>query len=283
MIDTHTTHSLEDQDNSDNVVIRNRDNNQPSLSFVIPCYNEEAIVEVTISRLLSAFQRVGHHIQIIAVDNGSRDRTGEILKALSDQHPEVVPVRVEKNEGYGNGILSGIPHCTSPWVCIIPADGQVDEEDVVRLYETVSLVPVDVLGKVRRRFRMDGPFRKIISVTYNVFVRMLWPRLGSWDVNGLPKILKREHLVAMELRSKDWFLDPEIMIKAFSMGLRVIELNVFARMRSAGVSHVRMGTCWEFFRNLLVFRFSGRFARWKRQLQFSSHPFTENAEQLVSN
>ena len=66
----------------------------------------------------------------------------------------------------------------------------------------------------------------------------------------------------MNLKSHDWFLDPEMMIKAHYMGLHVLELNVFARMRGAGLSHVRVSTCWEFFRNLLSYRFS---SDWKRE------------------
>jgi hypothetical protein len=71
----------------------------------------------------------------------------------------------------------------------------------------------------------------------------------------------------MRLRSKEWFLDPEIMIKAHYMGIRVIEFNVFARMRGSGFSHVRVGTCWEFFWKLLGFRFSRELSLWKMELK----------------
>jgi len=242
---------------------------KPGISFVMPCYNEEEIVEYTIRRLLSAFEKGGHQIELIAVDNGSSDRTGEIIKGLAAKSASVIYHRVEGNEGYGNGVLSGIPLCTAPWVGIIPADGQVDAEDVVRLFEVVATTNGKVLGKVRRRFRMDGLWRKIISIIYNLFVRILWPYLASLDVNGIPKIIPRKYLVAMGLKSKGWFLDPEIMIKAHYMGFRILELNVFSQMRSSGVSHVRMETCWEFFRNLLRFRFSGELSQWNKGLKTS--------------
>jgi len=53
------------------------------------------------------------------------------------------------------------------------------------------------------------------------------------------------------------------MIKSQALGIRVIEFNVFARLRGAGVSHVKPGTCWEFFSNLLQYRVGGR---WKSDL-----------------
>ena len=82
-----------------------------------------------------------------------------------------------------------LPACSAPWIGIIPADGQVDAEDTARLFEVIKHTDGRVVGKVRRRFRMDGLTRKIVSVLYNGFVWVLWPRLGSIDVNGVPKIV----------------------------------------------------------------------------------------------
>ncbi len=242
----------------------------PQLSLVMPCYNEEEIVAYTIQRLLSAFERAGYALEIVAVDNGSTDRTGEILRELAAKSPGVLPHRVERNQGYGFGVLSGIPLATAPWIGIIPADGQVDAEDVVHLYEAVAGSTSPVVAKVRRRFRMDGFLRKVVSTGYNVFTLLLWPKLGSLDVNGVPKILPRDVLADMQLRSHNWLLDPEIMVKAQYMGLRVLEFNVFARMRGGGLSHVRASTCWEFFTNLMRMRFSGEMRRWASQLRTRS-------------
>lgn len=235
------------------------------VSFVMPAYNEEESVAPTVSHLFDAFAEAGYRLQIVAVDNGSTDRTSEILRELQRKYPGLVVHRVEPNEGYGNGILNGIPLASAPWVGMIPADGQVDAEDVVRLFEAAAATNGNVVAKVRRRFRMDGPARKAVSIAYNLFVLMLWPTLGSLDVNGSPKLLRREKLAAMRLGSKQWFLDPELMIKAHYMGMRVLELNVFARMRGTGLSHVRASTCWEFFRDLLVYRFSSAMRQWRRE------------------
>jgi len=236
---------------------------KPAISFVMPCYNEEDIIEYTIPKLVEAFDVAGIDLELVAVDNGSRDRTGEIIGDLARRYPAIVPHRVDLNEGYGKGVLAGLTRCRAPWFGIIPADGQVDAEDVVRLFEAVRVSNRPVLAKVRRRFRLDGLLRKVISTGYNAFVRLLWPRLQSIDINGSPKILPREVVERMHLESKGWLLDPEIMIKAHYMGLDVLEFNVFGRMRSAGVSHVRPATCWEFLRALLRFRFS---LRWRRRI-----------------
>jgi glycosyltransferase involved in cell wall biosynthesis len=239
-------------------------NAAPDLSLIMPCYNEQENVRYTVTRLLKAFRASDYAIELIAVDNGSEDSTGELIDALAAEQPEVVACHVERNIGYGNGILVGIPLGRAEWVGFVAADGQVDAEDVVRLMDAAVSAPGEVLAKVRRRFRMDGPVRWVISVVYNLFVWCLWPKLGSLDINGTPRILRRDLLLRAEIESKNWLFDPELLIKAHYMGARVLEVNVFSRMRGGGSSHVRAGTLWEFFSHLLLFRFSRRLDRWKR-------------------
>jgi len=101
---------------------------------------------------------------------------------------------------------------------------------------------------------MDGLLRKAISITYNIFANFAFGGLGSIDLNGNPKIFPSEYLSLMRLESNDWFLDPEVMIKAKRLGLRVFEFNVIAQMRGGGTSHVGRSTCWEFLMNLLKYR-----------------------------
>jgi glycosyltransferase involved in cell wall biosynthesis len=237
---------------------------QPEVSFIMPCYNEQEVIPYTIPQLCDAFAKAGHKLELVACDNGSSDRTGELIHEFVAKGLPVVHHRVEPNEGYGNGVLKTIAVCSAPWIGIIPADGQVDAEDVARLFDAVKHTDGKVIGKVRRRFRMDGPLRKIVSVIYNALVFCLWPNLGSIDINGSPKIIHRDVLRRLDLESKQWFLDPEMMVKAHYLGVRVLEMNVFARMRGNGLSHVRASTCWEFFTKLIAFRFGPKLARWRK-------------------
>jgi len=253
----------------------------PLLSLIMPCFNEEDVIEYSILRLLQAFKKSGYPLQLVACNNGSSDRTGELIQGFVAEGYPVVYKHIEVNEGYGNGVLKSIPLCTGEWIGIIPADGQVDAEDVVRLYESVSRSNGLVLGKVFRRFRLDGAWRVFVSALYNLFILVLWPHIGSRDVNGSPKILHRDVLAAMRLESRDWLLDPEIMIKAGYMGIKVIEMNVFARMREHGQSHVRAATIWTFIAVLFGFRFSKKYKNWRNTYRQTSgiqisHPTSDS-------
>ena len=231
---------------------------EPELSLVMPCYDEEEVVERTVGELFDAFGRAGRRLELIAVDNGSRDRTGAILAELARRDPRLVVARVEANAGYGNGILAGLPLARAPWVGIVCADGQVAAGDVARLFALADPEEGPRLYKVRRRFRKDGIRRKVVSVLYNVLMAVLYPGLGSIDVNGTPKLLPREALARMGLASKDWFLDAEILIRARSLRLRVVEVDVAGQSRGGGRSNVRASTCLEFARNLFAWRVLGR-------------------------
>jgi glycosyltransferase involved in cell wall biosynthesis len=229
---------------------------EPTLSLVIPCYNESEVLRNTITRLVEAFGNKRVQLELVLVDNGSSDDTGAIIDQLIAEGLPVVKERVETNIGYGYGVLRGLTRCRGRLVGFTCADGQVDALDVLRVFDVASSVRSPKLVKVRRRFRMDGFTRKIVSIFYNGLANVVFWRLGSIDINGNPKIFPREYLDRMQLQSEDWFLDAEVMIRARQLGLDVIEMNVFAHMREGGKSNVRASTCWEFIKNLAHYRMS---------------------------
>ena len=226
------------------------------LSLAMPCYNEAEALKSTATRLVRRFREEGVRLELVMVDNGSTDETGEIIDELVSEGLPVVKVTVPVNQGYGNGVLKGLEVCTAPWVGFVCADGQVAETEIVRLYK-VACAGGPKIAKVRRRFRMDGWNRKLISIAYNALINLMFGGLGSIDINGNPKIFPADAARRMRLSSKDWFLDAEVMIKAKRLKLPVFEMNVLAQMREGGTSNVRASTCWEFLKNLWRARTQG--------------------------
>jgi len=114
-----------------------------------------------------------------------------------------------------------------------------------------------MLVKIRRRFRMEGLRRKTTSFIYNIAMNLLFPGIGSLDVNGSPKVFPREYLARMEIQSQDWFIDPEMMVRAKAIGLPILEFNVMWQVRPGGKSNVDASTSIEFIMNLLKYRIRG--------------------------
>ena len=236
----------------------------PHLSLAIPCYNEEGCIGDTVPPLAEAFRQDGVDLELVLVDNGSTDRTGEIIDEMIARGLPVVKITIASNEGYSNGIMRGLERCSAPLIGFCHADGQVSPKDVVRTYRLIENREERVLTKVRRRFRQDSWRRKVVSIIYNGMMQGVFGWLGSIDINGSPKIFSRANFRAMELQSRDWFLDPEIILKAKGLGMRVIEIDVEAHARHGGASHVRPPTIMEFLVNIWRYRTGGRLRRWRR-------------------
>lgn len=240
---------------------------QPAISVVMPCYNEEECVRETATTLVRAFAKEEIPLQLVIVDNGSRDRTSEIIDELIAEGQPVAKVTVEVNCGYGNGVLAGLKVCVATFVAFHCADGQVAADDLITTYKEARAAREPAITKVRRRFRKDSWRRRLVSIFYNFGMQCAFGWLGSIDLNGNPKVISREILLAMRLESKDWFLDPEIMIKAKYLRLRIVEHDVQGQMRQGGQSNVRATTCMEFMKNILRFRFGRPLRAWKKSIR----------------
>jgi glycosyltransferase involved in cell wall biosynthesis len=239
----------------------------PELSLVMPCYNEEACLAETAPALIDAFTDEGIRLELVLVDNGSRDRTGAIINDLMRRGLSITKVSIASNRGYGAGIRAGLAACRAPVIGYLCADGQVAPEDVVRTYRLMEGREERVLAKVRRRFRQDSLKRKLVSITYNALMLVAYGGLGAIDLNGSPKLFSRKHYERMQLKSDDWFLDPEIMIKTKALGLRVMEIDVEGYMRHGGVSNVRPQTIFEFLRNIWRYRFGAALKPWRTHIE----------------
>ncbi len=242
----------------------------PELSLVVPCYNEEACLETTVPALAEAFARAGVALELVLVNNGSTDRTAEIIDRLAARGLPVVKGSVAVNQGQGLGIRAGLDLARGRVVGWISADGQVTPEAVVELYRLLRNQQVPALAKARRRNRHDGWVRRGVSFLYNALIGALFFPMPSFDINCNPKMMPAEVARRMQLESSDWFLEAETMLKARPLGLEVIELEVLDRPRQGGASHVRSGTVLEFLKNLAAWRLRRR-RRWHRHSSLSRH------------
>jgi len=230
-------------------------------SLVIPLYDEAENVERVAREIVAALERAGEPFELVLVDNGSRDRTRELVTRLASGDRRLRLVLVDKNRGFGSGVLAGLAVARGDAVGFMGGDGQVSADDLAAVVARLRREGLDlVVG--RRVARADGWRRRFVSLVYNGLFRLLF-RTRVADVNGSPKAMTRSLLDALALRSKDWFLDAEIVVKAEALKARVGEWPLAFRRREGGASHVRLAAIAEFARNMIRYRFSPK-SRWFR-------------------
>jgi glycosyltransferase involved in cell wall biosynthesis len=223
------------------------------ISLVLPAYNEAAGLQDVAEGLMLALDQAAISYELILVDNGSSDGTGGIIDSLVRQDVRVKKVHVLVNQGFGYGILCGLQATMGNLIGYMGSDGQVAPDDVAKVYELLRSQQDCDIAKVRRDIRGDGLLRKLQSRVFNALLRIFFG-IRSQDVNGSPKIMRRTVLTRLNLQSKDWFIDAEVMIKASKLGLRVAEHSISFHARAEGKSNVNTVTIFEFLRNMVRYR-----------------------------
>ena len=221
-------------------------------SLVIPAYNEAENIGAVVKNLAAALRTSGDIFEIVAVDNGSTDDTPAELQKLEQEIPELRITRVFPNQGYGNGILAGLQVAKGSILGWMHADNQVLPEDVVRVYRKLKDGDLDFCKAVRTN-RDEHWVRVVQSGIYNEFFRLLFGG-NLRDINGTPKLFRRELYEGLSLHSRDWFLDPEIVIKALHRGANIGEVEIRWNMRPGGSSHVSSGTWLQFVKNMIKYK-----------------------------
>ena len=222
------------------------------LGLAVPLYDEADCCEAVVRGLVSTLASAGIPTTLALVNNGSTDGTGAIIDRLARTLPGCQALHLTANAGYGGGILAGLASLATPILGWFWGDGQIGPDAVVAAYRLLTDEGLD-LAKARRVRRHDGLQRAAISRVYNTVMRLGFG-LPSDDCNGCPKLLTRAALDRVAPRSRDWFLDPEVMLRAAELGLRWGEVDAVMQARAGGSSKVRWSTSVEFARRLLAWR-----------------------------
>lgn len=237
---------------------------KPVVSLVIPFYNEEANVKKVATGLSRALGETGLSYELILVDNGSRDRTQELIRSTLRDDASARLVEVENNRGYGGGVLAGLKEAHGEILGFAAGDGQSDPKAVVQVLNKLRSEGLD-LCKADRGIRHDGWLRAAISKWGNRVFQWSFPGIGTRDINGTPKLFTAALYEKMKPSSTDWFLDAEIVIKAHWLGASVGETGVESPPREEGTSNVRWITLLEFLRNVARFRWGREMREWKQR------------------
>src|SRR2546430_1712104 len=209
----------------------------PSVSLVIPMFNEEENIEHAVDAAVEALTKYTDDYEIVIVDDASSDSSPMLVARRVAENPRIRMIRHEKNRKLGGALKSGFAAATKDLVLYMDADLPFDPDVLGRAIRALQVTGADVIAGYRLDRTMEGLRRTIYSYVYNALIGVLfgWPHR---DINFSFKLFKRSVLQSIELKSEGSLIDAELIVKAKNRGFAIqqIGLDYFPRIR--GTSHL---------------------------------------------
>ncbi|MEM6450150.1 MAG: glycosyltransferase [Cyanobacteria bacterium P01_D01_bin.105] len=205
-----------------------------TLSLVIPCYNESRNLSLVLERFSQVIDR--DDVEIVLVNNGSTDDTASVIEHLLPNYIFARVVNVEKNLGYGYGILSGLKSANAHFLGWTHADMQTDPKDVLDgllLLENSSRPEKTYVKGLRQGRALN---ETLFTTGMSVFETLV---LGVplWDINAQPNIFPTSFFSRLENPPHDFSLDLFCYYSAVKAQYQIRRFKVNFSQRAHGVSH----------------------------------------------
>ncbi|SRR5258706_10064198 len=205
---------------------------RPSVSLVIPMFNEEENIEHAVAFAVDALERHAGDYEIVVVDDASEDRSPEIVASLAAANPRIRVQRHEVNRKLGASLKTGFAAARKDLVLYMDADLPFDPDVVGRAIQALLVTRADLIAGYRLDRTTEGFRRTVYSYLYNSLIGLLfgWPHR---DINFSFKLMRREVLEAIDLRAEGSLIDAELIVKARNLGfvIQQLGLDYFPRTR----------------------------------------------------
>ena len=205
------------------------------LSVFFPAYNEEVALKETVEKANEVLKKIAEEYEITIVNDGSKDKTGEIADQLAKKDKRVRVIHHPKNRGYGAALKSGLHHAQYPWIVFTDADGQFDFKEVYKFFEVQEKTGADlVIGYyLKRRVSL---FRILASKYLWELPVFLLFRLRVRDIDCGFKLIRKEVIEKIPKLEAERgpFITTELLVKAKKSGFKIAEVGVHHYPRQAG-------------------------------------------------
>ncbi len=204
------------------------------ISAFFPAYKEEKNIEETIVKAEKILEKIADKYEILVIDDGSRDKTGEIVQKLSKRNNKIKLITHEKNKGYGAAVISGLYNAKYDWIIFTDSDGQFDFSEIDNFISAQRETNADlVVGWYMKR--KVSFIRKFNSFMWQLLVRLVFG-LKVKDIDCGFKLIRRkvmEEIPQLEVQ-RGAFISTEFLVKAKEKGFKIIEIPVHHYARKEG-------------------------------------------------
>jgi glycosyltransferase involved in cell wall biosynthesis len=227
-----------------------------AISVVLPALNEAANIEQTVQAVVTYMSDRAIDYEVIVVNDGSTDATGEIVKDLAQINPRLQVITHSQNLGYGSALRSGFDLVVGDYIFLMDSDRQFDISDLDRFLPHIvsnqnSNQDLILIGY--RQKRADPMVRSLNAWAYHLFIKILFG-LHVKDMDCAFKLFPRCAYLAVEpIKSNGALFSGELLIKWQLAGFKKIEIPVRHFPRQFGVqtgASLRVilkmfGECWQ--------------------------------------
>ena len=200
-------------------------------------FNEEANIEHAIAYAVDALKLHASEYEIIIVDDASTDQSPELVRRVITGDPRIRVIRHEFNQKLGASLRTGFAAAQYDLVLYMDADLPFDPDVLGRAIRAIHVTRADMITGYRFDRTTEGLRRTMYSVVWNWMVRLLF-QVNVRDVNFSFKLMKREVLEAVELKSEGSLIDAELVVKAINRGFKLQQIGLDYFPRVHGTSYL---------------------------------------------
>jgi glycosyltransferase involved in cell wall biosynthesis len=201
-----------------------------SVSVFFPCYNEQDNIRRVVTRTIEVLGPTGVDLEVIIVNDGSADKTGEVADTIAKTDKRIKAVHHIKNQGYGAALQTGFKSATKEYVFFRDGDGQFD------IGEMPALLPLmeryDIVCGYRLN-RQDPFMRKMNGRMWTKLVCILFG-MKIRDIDCAFKLFKKDIFDHIKMSSGGALISAEILARATRAGYKITEVGVHHYPRTAG-------------------------------------------------
>ncbi len=201
-----------------------------SISVILPAYNEEDNIKKTVDSASLFLDSSFSEWEIIVVNDGSSDNTGEIINKTAGKDKRIKPIHHSCNKGYGGALKSGIEASEKELLFFTDSDGQFDISELKLMIDEIE--NYDIAAGYRRK-RKDPLYRKINMIGWNILARILFG-LKIRDINCAFKLFKKKVFDNIKIDANGAMINIDILVQAVNKGFRIKEIPVTHFPRACG-------------------------------------------------
>jgi len=228
------------------------------LSIVIPAYNEESTIEQIVEKVKAVTLPGGLSREIVIINDGSRDRTAEILNRFNGQADMVIIH--QKNQGKTAALLAGFKNATGDILLIQDADLEYDPQQYTKLLQPILDGKSEVVYGSRFLGNINGmePINRWANEISNRTFSFLYG-VEMTDINTCYKVFTRRAWEGMVITSRNFAFETEFTVKLLHRGcsIKEVAIDYTARSRQAG-KKIKWSTALEMFWPIIKYRFMSR-------------------------